>query len=107
MPLNTITMEVTCKHCQETATIAEHVMTNHRKIMITKLSEQQFQLPKRWMSMEWWSRAQEGAGYPQAYENVLDEGDFCSIECVIKYFQKRRRQLIKQADDRAKELAKL
>jgi len=107
MPMNTVRMDVKCEHCDAKAEISEAIYTNHRKQSMGELKETQFQLPKGWMSMEWWSKAQEGAGYPTASENVLDNADFCSVECVIKYFQQKRRNLKKEVEKRVKELSKL
>lgn len=102
MPINTVRMDVKCEQCGATAEISESLFTNHRKQSITALKETQFQLPKGWMSMEWWSKAQAGAGYPTVNENVLDEADFCSIECVIKFFQKKRKFLKKEVEKKIK-----
>ena len=98
MPLNTIRMDIECEHCGKKAEIKESVITNHRKQALQKLTEVQFVLPQGWLSLDWLSKAKGEAGYSTySMENVLDSADFCSVECVIKYFQKNRRVLIKEA----------
>ena len=103
MPLNTIRMDIQCEHCQAKAEISESVITNHRRQSLAKLGELQFALPEGWLSLDWLSKAKEGEGIYNSDENVLDSADFCSIECVIKHFQKRRRFLLNEVKKMKKE----
>lgn len=102
MPLNTIRMDLKCGHCSTEVEIKETVIANHHKQLITELNSTTFGLPRGWISVEYLSKAAEGQGYNGA-ENVSDAEDFCSLECLIKYFQKKRRDLIKAANNKGKE----
>lgn len=87
-----ITMEIECRHCGKKEIIEQDCfLKNSRLQLLAEFNKKNWQLPEEWITLEWWSRARIEDGY-NGTENEYNQADFCSKDCLIKYWEYKKRR---------------